>query len=239
MSVQDMIKKSVLESGMFSQYDIPKILAALAVALILGSVIYLVYQKFYVGVIFSRSFAVTLVGMTVLTCMVTLAISSNIVISLGMFVVTLSILKMPYALLIGTLIAFTALIPIFGAFIGCAVGCFLIFMVNPKQAILFIIVFLILQQIEGNLIYPHVVGGSVGLPSIWVLAAVTIGGNLMGIVGMLIFIPLVSVLYTIFREFVYLRLKEKNIKQVTKTVVEEYTAEEIAAMEKNIKKNRE
>ena len=111
--------------------------------------------------------------------------------------------------LIGTLIAFTALIPIFGAFIGCAVGCFLIFMVSPKQAILFIIVFLILQQIEGNLIYPHVVGGSVGLPSIWVLAAVTIGGNLMGIVGMLIFIPLVSVLYTIFREFVYLRLKEK------------------------------
>ena len=157
----------------------------------------------------------------------------------SMFVVTLSILKMPYALLIGTLIAFTALIPIFGAFIGCAVGCFLIFMVNPKQAILFIIVFLILQQIEGNLIYPHVVGGSVGLPSIWVLAAVTIGGNLMGIVGMLIFIPLVSVLYTIFREFIYLRLKEKNIKQVTKTVVEEYTAEEIAAMEKNIKKNRE
>lgn len=157
----------------------------------------------------------------------------------SMFVVTLSILKMPYALLIGTLIAFTALIPIFGAFIGCAVGCFLIFMVSPKQAILFIIVFLILQQIEGNLIYPHVVGGSVGLPSIWVLAAVTIGGNLMGIVGMLIFIPLVSVLYTIFREFVYLRLKEKNIKQVTKTVVEEYTAEEIAAMKKNIKKNRE
>lgn len=157
----------------------------------------------------------------------------------SMFVVTLSILKMPYALLIGTLIAFTALIPIFGAFIGCAVGCFLIFMISPKQAILFIIVFLILQQIEGNLIYPHVVGGSVGLPSIWVLAAVTIGGNLMGIVGMLIFIPLVSVLYTIFREFVYLHLKEKNIKQVTKTVVEEYTAEEIAAMGKNIKKNRE
>lgn len=157
----------------------------------------------------------------------------------SMFVVTLSILKMPYALLIGTLIAFTALIPIFGAFIGCAVGCFLIFMISPKQAILFIIVFLILQQIEGNLIYPHVVGGSVGLPSIWVLAAVTIGGNLMGIVGMLIFIPLVSVLYTIFREFVYLCLKEKNIKQVTKTVVEEYTAEEIAAMGKNIKKNRE
>ena len=154
----------------------------------------------------------------------------------SMFVVTLSILKMPYALLIGTLIAFTALIPIFGAFIGCAVGCFLIFMVNPKQAILFIIVFLILQQIEGNLIYPHVVGGSVGLPSIWVLAAVTIGGNLMGIVGMLVFIPIVSVIYTIFREFVYMRLKKQHIKQVTKTEIVEYTAEEVAAMEKNCKK---
>ena len=144
-----------------------------------------------------------------------------------MFVVILSILRMPYALLIGVLIAFTALIPIFGAFIGCAVGSFLIFMVNPKQAILFIIVFLVLQQIEGNLIYPHVVGESVGLPSIWVLAAVTIGGNLMGIVGMLVFIPLLSVFYTIFREFVYLHLKKKHIKQVTKTEIEEYTAEEI------------
>ena len=111
-------------------------------------------------------------------------------------------------------------------FIGCAVGSFLIFMVRPKQAILFIIVFLVLQQIEGNLIYPHVVGESVGLPSIWVLAAVTIGGNLMGIVGMLVFIPLLSVLYTIFREFVYLRLKKKHIKQVTKTEIEEYTVEE-------------
>ena len=138
-----------------------------------------------------------------------------------MFCVTLSILRMPYALLIGVLIAFTALVPIFGAFIGCAVGSFLIFMVSPKQAILFIIVFLVLQQMEGNLIYPHVVGESVGLPSIWVLAAVTIGGNLMGIVGMLVFIPLLSVSYTIFREFVYLRLKERHIKRVTKTEIEE------------------
>ena len=144
----------------------------------------------------------------------------------SMFVVTLSILRMPYALLIGILIAFTALIPIFGAFIGCAVGSFLIFMVNPQQAILFVIVFLVLQQIEGNLIYPHVVGESVGLPSIWVLAAVTIGGNLMGIVGMLVFMPLLSVIYTIFREFVYLRLRKQNIKQVTKTEIEEYTKEE-------------
>lgn len=149
----------------------------------------------------------------------------------SMFVITLSILKMPYALLIGIIIAFTALIPIFGAFIGCALGCLLIFMVSPKQAILFILVFLILQQIEGNLIYPHVVGSSVGLPSIWVLAAVTVGGNLLGIVGMLIFIPLVSVLYTLFREYVYLRLKKQHIKRVTKTEVEEYTQEEIEKMQ--------
>ena len=136
-----------------------------------------------------------------------------------MFVVVLSILRIPYALLIGVLIAFTALVPVFGAFIGCAAGSFLIFMISPKQAIVFIIVFLVLQQIEGNLIYPHVVGESVGLPSIWVLAAVTIGGNLMGIVGMLIFIPLLSVFYTIFRKFVYLRLKKQHIKQVTATEI--------------------
>ena len=133
----------------------------------------------------------------------------------SMFVVTLSILKMPYALLIGTLIAFTALIPIFGAFIGCAVGCFLIFMISPKQAILFIIVFLILQQIEGNLIYPHVVGGSVGLPSIWVLVAVTLGGSMMGVLGMLIFIPLTSVLYALLRETVHRRLRVKQEEKNT------------------------
>ena len=81
-------------------------------------------------------------------------------------------------------------------------------MVSPLKALAFLILFLILQQIEGNLIYPHVVGNSVGLPAIWVLVAVTLGGNLMGIIGMLIFIPLVSVFYTIFREFVYLTPKK-------------------------------
>ena len=129
-----------------------------------------------------------------------------------MFVIAMSIFKMPYAWLIGILIAFTALIPIFGAFIGCAIGAFLIFMIDPIQAFWFIVLFLVLQQIEGNLIYPHVVGNSVGLPSIWVLAAVSIGGSLMGIVGMLIFIPIVSVLYALFREVVYLKLKKNNIK---------------------------
>ncbi len=95
-----------------------------------------------------------------------------------MFFVVMSIINMPYALLVGVLIAFTALIPIFGAFIGCFVGAFLILMVDPLQALIFVIMFLILQQIEGNFIYPKVVGSSVGLPSIWVLAAVTVGGSL-------------------------------------------------------------
>ena len=129
----------------------------------------------------------------------------------SMFVVAMTILNLPYALLVGIVIAVTALIPIFGAFIGCVIGAFLIFMVNPLQALGFIVLFLVLQQIEGNLIYPHVVGGSVGLPSIWVLAAVSIGGSLMGIVGMLIFIPIVSVVYALFREIVYLKLKQKKL----------------------------
>lgn len=130
-----------------------------------------------------------------------------------MFIVSMTIFKLPYALLIGIVIAFTALIPIFGAFIGCFVGAFLIFMVDPMKAVVFVILFLVLQQIEGNLIYPHVVGNSVGLPSIWVLAAVSVGGRLMGVVGMLVFIPMVSVLYALFREIVYLKLKKQEIKE--------------------------
>lgn len=130
----------------------------------------------------------------------------------SMFFVTMTIFGMPYALLIGILISFTALIPIFGAFIGCVIGVLLIFMVNPMQALIFVVMFLVLQQIEGNLIYPHVVGNSVGLPSIWVLVAVSIGASLMGIVGMLIFIPIASVVYTLFRGIVHRRLKEKEIE---------------------------
>lgn len=129
-----------------------------------------------------------------------------------MFFVTLTVFRMPYALLIGVLIAFTALIPIFGAFIGCAVGAFLILIMNPVQALVFIGIFLVLQQIEGNLIYPHVVGNSVGLPSIWVLVAVTLGGSMMGILGMLVFIPLVSVIYSLFRDEVNARLKQRGQK---------------------------
>lgn len=129
-----------------------------------------------------------------------------------MFFIVMTLLRFPYALLVGVLIAFTALIPIFGAFIGCAVGAFLILTVNPPQAIAFIVLFLILQQIEGNLIYPKVVGGSIGLPAIWVLAAVSLGGSLFGIVGMLVFIPIISVLYTLLRENVHKRLEQKQLE---------------------------
>lgn len=128
----------------------------------------------------------------------------------AMFFVAMSILRFPYALLVGVLVAFTALIPIFGAFIGCVVGAFLILMVSPAQALGFIVLFQVLQQIEGNLIYPRVVGNSVGLPAIWVLVAVTVGGNLMGVLGMLIFIPIVSVLYALLREWMYGRLENKH-----------------------------
>lgn len=123
-----------------------------------------------------------------------------------MFFVSMSLLKFPYALLIGVFIALMALIPIFGSFMGCLMGVFLIFVESPIKAFWFLVLFLVLQQIEGNLIYPHVVGGSVGLPSIWVLVAVTVGGSTMGIPGMLIFIPLCSVVYSLLREEVYKRL---------------------------------
>lgn len=129
----------------------------------------------------------------------------------SMFVVVMSLLGFPYALLVGVLISLTALIPIVGAFIGCAVGALLMLVNDPWQALWFIVLFLVLQQVEGNLIYPHVVGSSVGLPSIWVLAAVTVGGSLMGIAGMLLFIPLCSVLYTLLRRFVAARLAEKRV----------------------------
>ncbi len=145
----------------------------------------------------------------------------------SMFFLVLSILRMPYALLIGVLIGFTALIPMFGAFIGCGVGAFLILMVNPVQALIFVVVFLLLQQIEGNFIYPHVVGGSVGLPSIWVLVAVTVGGNAMGVVGMLVFIPLCSVIYALIRQMVNNRLEvkaEKAAKVPAETVLTQQAA---------------
>ena len=121
------------------------------------------------------------------------------------------ILQIPYAVTIGVLIGVTALIPIVGAFVGIIIGAILILSIAPAKVLTFIIYILILQQIEGNLIYPKVVGESVGLPGIWVLVAVAIGGDLFGVVGMLLGVPTASVLYTLFKQNVHKKLKEKEI----------------------------
>ena len=121
------------------------------------------------------------------------------------------IFRMPYALVISVLVGFTALIPIFGALFGTAVGAFLILLESPVKAFWFVIFIIILQQLEGNLIYPRVVGKSVGLPGIWVLVAVTVGGSAMGIGGMLFAVPVATVLYVIFKEYIQKKYKEKDI----------------------------
>lgn len=129
----------------------------------------------------------------------------------SMFAVTMAIFRMPYVPLVSVLIAVTALVPVVGAFVGCVLGAFFILVDNPLQAVWFVVIFQVLQQIENNMIYPRVVGTSIGLPGMWVLIAVTIGGNLMGVGGMLLMIPLTSVAYTLAREFTDRRLKERNI----------------------------
>lgn len=130
-----------------------------------------------------------------------------------MFFVSMRLLGFPHALMISVTIGFTALVPIVGSFIGCFVGAFLILVINPIQAMWFVVLFLVMQQIEGNLIYPRVVGSSVGLSGIWVLIAVTLGGSLMGVLGMLIMVPLFSVIYTLLKESANERLKVKNISK--------------------------
>lgn len=126
------------------------------------------------------------------------AVILGVLCMVGMF-----IFRLPYAVMIGTLIGFTALIPIAGAYIGAGLGAFMIFMVSPVKAIIFVVFIVVLQQIEGNLIYPRVVGSSIGLPAIWVFAAVTIGGGIMGIAGMLLAVPLTATVYQLLREDIY------------------------------------
>lgn len=134
------------------------------------------------------------------------------VIILGaMFFVAMTIFKFPYALMISVTIGVSSIIPIFGAFFGCFIGAFLILVVDPKMALWFVIMFIVIQQIEGNLIYPQVMGKVSGLPSIWTLVAVTLGGSLMGILGIILFIPIFSIIYVLIGEFVAKRLKEKKI----------------------------
>ncbi len=129
----------------------------------------------------------------------------------GMFAVAMFIFKMPYVALVSVIISVTALVPLVGAFVGCFLGAFFILVDNPMQAVWFVAMFLVLQQIEGNLIYPKVVGDSIGLPGMWVLVAVTVGGELMGVGGMFIMIPIASVLYTLLREITHERLSHRNI----------------------------
>lgn len=129
----------------------------------------------------------------------------------GMFYVTMSIFGMPYAPLVSVLVAVTAFVPLVGAFIGCALGAFFILVDSPLLAVYFVIMFLVLQQIENNLIYPRVVGNSVGLPSMWVLIAVTVGGGLMGVIGMILMIPFSSVLYTLAREYTGKRVAKLGV----------------------------
>ncbi len=129
----------------------------------------------------------------------------------SMFAVCMTIFGMPFMPLISVIIAVTALVPIVGAFAGCILGAFFILVQDPMLAVWFVVMFLVLQQIEGNLIYPKVVGSSIGLPGMWVLLAVAVGGDLMGIGGMLLMIPLASVVYALAREITTKRLEERGI----------------------------
>lgn len=122
------------------------------------------------------------------------AVIIGVLCALGMMV-----LKLPYAAMVGALVAFTALIPVAGAYIGAAVGAFMILTVSPAQTVLFLIFIVVLQQVEGNVIYPRVVGSSLGLPGIWVLTAVTVGGGVLGIPGMLLGVPLAATLYRLIQ----------------------------------------
>ena len=125
-----------------------------------------------------------------------------------------SILKMPYIPLVSVLVAITAFIPIVGAWVGCIVGAFFMLVNDPMQAVWFLVMFLVVQQIEGNLIYPKVVGTSIGLSGMWVIVAISVGGDLFGVVGMLLMIPFASVIQTILREEVAIRVYNRKINPV-------------------------
>jgi len=128
-----------------------------------------------------------------------------------MFAISMLIFRMPYVPLVSVLVAITALVPIVGAFVGCGLGAFFILVDDPIKAVWFVIMFLVIQQIEGNVIYPKVVGSSVGLPGMWVLLAVALGGKFMGVAGMFIMIPVASVVYTLLREITDKRLETRGI----------------------------
>lgn len=129
----------------------------------------------------------------------------------SMFAVSMAIFQMPYIPLVSVLVAVTAFIPIVGAFVGCILGALFILVDNPMQAVWFVAMFLVLQQIENNLIYPRVVGTSIGLPGMWVLLAVSVGGEVMGVAGMFLMIPMAAVLYVLVREITNSRLERRGV----------------------------
>lgn len=204
------------DSVLDTTVNITASIVSAVVDIVLGIVfaIYLLAQKENLGrqikksayAVFGASRAKKMVNFTeltnsVFTKFVTGQLTEACIIGVLCFI-GMSIFRMPYAGIISILVGFTALVPIFGAFIGTGVGAFLILLEDPIKAFWFIVFIIVLQQLEGNLIYPRVVGKSVGLPGIWVLAAVTIGGGLFGVLGMLFSVPICSVMYVIFRNFV-------------------------------------
>ena len=204
------------DSVLDTTVNITASIVSAVVDIVLGIVfaIYLLSQKENLGrqikksayAVFGASRAKKMVNFTeltnsVFTKFVTGQLTEACIIGVLCFI-GMSIFRMPYAGIISILVGFTALVPIFGAFIGTGVGAFLILLEDPIKAFWFIVFIIVLQQLEGNLIYPRVVGKSVGLPGIWVLAAVTIGGGLFGVLGMLFSVPICSVMYVIFRNFV-------------------------------------
>lgn len=128
-----------------------------------------------------------------------------------LFFIILTILGIPYAVMISIFSGFMAMIPIIGSFIGAGVGVIIVLIMDPSQVLYFIIMYIIVQQIDGNVIYPLIAGNSMGLPSIWVLMAVTVGGSMMGILGMILFIPICSVLYQLTRHYVLRRLDDNDV----------------------------
>lgn len=129
----------------------------------------------------------------------------------GLFIPAMAIFRLPYILLISIIIAVTALVPMVGAFVGCIIGAFLIFVSDPMKAVTFVVLFIALQQFENNVIYPRVVGKSIGLPGMWVLFAVAVGGGTMGVIGMVVMVPIVSVIYTLLHEYTDKKLAEKQV----------------------------
>ena len=152
-----------------------------------------------------------------------------------LFAVAMAIFRMPYIPLVSVLVAVTAFIPVVGAWVGCILGAFFILVANPIQAVWFVVMFLILQQVENNLIYPRVVGTSIGLSGMWVLVAVGVGGELMGVAGMFLMIPVASVIHTLLREVTNKRLENSEIEPEK---LKEQPPELSSRFKKKTKKNK-